>query len=73
MLSSRWEFITANKLNQLIEIVLSSAPANMLQIYEQPDRTSKSINYQPTSGKEQFWVAKRTADQQWMLLGGLHS
>ncbi|CRL60844.1 hypothetical protein [Proteus penneri] len=54
-------------------VELSSSPANMLQIYEQPDRTSKSINYQLTLGKEQFWVAKRTAEQQWMLLGGLHS
>ncbi|HEK2030660.1 TPA: hypothetical protein SMS09_000538 [Proteus mirabilis] len=49
-------------------VELSSSPANRLQIYEQPDRTSKSINYQPTSGKEQFWVAKRTADEQWVQL-----
>nr|WP_282558901.1 hypothetical protein [Providencia alcalifaciens] len=49
-------------------VALNSSPANRLQIYEQPDRASKSINYQPTSGKEQFWVAKRTADEQWLQL-----
>ncbi|MEX6256351.1 MULTISPECIES: hypothetical protein [Providencia] len=49
-------------------VALNSSPANRLQIYEQPDRMSKSINYQPTSGKERFWVAKRTADEQWAQL-----
>ncbi len=49
-------------------VQLNSSAANTLQIYEQPDRMSKSINYQPTSGKEQFWVAKRTADEQWVQL-----
>lgn len=32
-------------------VALNSSPANRLQIYEQPDRASKSINYQSTSGK----------------------
>ena len=49
-------------------VEFSSSPANTLQVYDQPDRASKSINYQPTSGKEQFWVAKRTADEQWVQL-----
>ncbi|EMB3082818.1 MULTISPECIES: hypothetical protein [Providencia] len=49
-------------------VEFSSSPANTLQIYDQPDRGSKSINYQPTSGKEQFWVAKRTVDEQWVQL-----
>ncbi|MGJ7218641.1 hypothetical protein [Providencia rustigianii] len=49
-------------------VELNSSPANTLQIYEQPDRTSKSISYQPTSGKERFWVAERTADEQWAQL-----
>ncbi|HEM8140693.1 TPA: hypothetical protein U2M34_003636 [Providencia rettgeri] len=49
-------------------VEFSSSPANTLQVYDQPDRASKSINYQPTSGKEQFWVSKRTADEQWVQL-----
>ncbi|MEX5891557.1 hypothetical protein AB7X34_21345 [Proteus mirabilis] len=49
-------------------VQLNSSAANTLQIYEQPDRASKSINYQSTLGKEQFWVAKRTADEQWVQL-----
>lgn len=49
-------------------VELDSSPTNRLQIYEQPDKTSRSINYQTTSGKERFWVAERTADEQWAQL-----
>lgn len=32
-------------------VEFSSSPANTLQVYDQPDRASKSINYQPHQEK----------------------
>ncbi|WP_272571368.1 hypothetical protein [Providencia sp. PROV254] len=49
-------------------VELNSSAANTLQIYDQPDRASKSISYQLSSEKERFWITERTADKQWVQL-----